>query len=45
MTYQEETEKKNYITCEELTKDIQMTEGEIFLSVDFTRGGEAEDDE
>ena len=45
MTYQEETEKKNYITFEELTKDIQMTEGEIFLSVDFTRGGEAEDDE
>ena len=44
MTYQEETEKKNYITFEELTKDIQMTEGEIFLSVDFTRG-EAEDDE
>ena len=45
MRYQEETEKKNYITFEELTKDIQMTEGEIFLSVDFTRGGEAEDDE
>ena len=45
MTYQEETEKKNYITFEELTKDIHMTEGEIFLSVDFTRGGEAEDDE
>ena len=45
MTYQEETEKKNYITFEELTKDIQMTVGEIFLSVDFTRGGEAEDDE
>ena len=45
MTYQEETEKMNYITFEELTKDIQMTEGEIFLSVDFTRGGEAEDDE
>ena len=45
MTYRGETEKKNYITFEELTKDIQMTEGEIFLSVDFTRGGEAEDDE
>ena len=45
MTYQEDTEKQNQITFEELTKDIQMTEGEIFLSVDFTRGGEAEDDE
>ena len=45
MTYQEETEKNNYITLDELTRYIQMTEGEIFLSVDFTRGGEAEDDE
>ena len=40
MTYQEETEKKNYITFEELTKDIQMTEGEIFLGFyERRRGG------
>ena len=51
MPQKEREERKNDIsgrnreTFEELTKDIQMTEGEIFLSVDFTRGGEEEDDE
>ena len=44
MNHEERKNRKN-TTFEDLTKDIQMTEGEIFLSVDFTRGGEAEDDE
>ncbi len=44
MIHQEETEKKKYITLEELAKEIQMTEGEIFLSVDFSKG-EMKDDE
>ena len=44
MTHQEETEKKNYITLVELAKEIQMTEGEIFFSVDFSKG-EMKDDE
>lgn len=44
MIHQEETEKKKYITLEELAKEIQMTEGEIFFSVDFSKG-EMKDDE
>ena len=43
MKHEERKNRKN-TTFEDLTKDIQMTEGEIFLSISFVEGGEADEE-